>query len=152
MVVSSVGVSLPSERVVCECRLVFQNCPGRSNGRFFPDRDPVRSRCCGYSLVGRIPGVMAWSGRAGESTLAKRRVLITGVAGVVGQACVQHLSDRYELSGLDIKDPGNVPMLVADIADLNAILPAFAAMDAVIHLAGNPSVHSPWDDVFIINI
>ena len=84
--------------------------------------------------------------------MAKKRVLITGVAGVVGQACVAHLSDRYELSGLDIKDPGNVPTLVADIADLNAILPAFEGMDAVIHLAGNPSVHSPWNDVFNINI
>ena len=95
---------------------------------------------------------MARSGGARESILAKKRVLITGVAGVVGQACVAHLSDRYELSGLDIKDPGNVPTLVADIADLNAILPAFEGMDAVIHLAGNPSVHSPWNDVFNINI
>ena len=60
------------------------------------------------------------------------------MAGVVGQACVQYLSDRYELSGLDIKDPGNVPTLVADIADLNAILPAFEGVDAVVHLAGQP--------------
>jgi NAD+ dependent glucose-6-phosphate dehydrogenase len=84
--------------------------------------------------------------------LSRKRVLITGVAGVVGQACVSYLSNRYDLTGIDIKDPGNVPTLVADIADLTRILPAFDGIDAVVHLAGNPSVHSPWDDIFNINI
>ena len=84
--------------------------------------------------------------------MSRKRVLITGVAGTVGQGCVEYLSDRYELTGLDIKDPSNVPTRVADIANLDAILPAFEGMDAVVHLAGNPSVASPWDDVFNINI
>ena len=84
--------------------------------------------------------------------MSRKRVLITGVAGVIGGACVEHLSDRYELSGLDIKDPGTVPTLVANIGDLTAILPAFEGIDAVVHLAGNPSVHSPWQDVYGINI
>jgi nucleoside-diphosphate-sugar epimerase len=118
----------------------------------FTALDPVHVNHRRKSLVGRIPGVPSLPERAGELPLSKKKVLITGVAGVVGQACVQYLSDRYELSGLDIKDPGNVPTLVADIADLNAILPAFEGVDAVVHLAGNPSVHSPWDDVFTINI
>ena len=82
----------------------------------------------------------------------RKRVLITGVAGTIGQACVDHLSDRYKLSGLDIKDPGSLPTLVADVGNLDAILPAFAGMDAVVHLAGNPLVSATWDDVFEINI
>ncbi|HRA48563.1 MAG TPA: NAD(P)-dependent oxidoreductase [Thermomicrobiales bacterium] len=84
--------------------------------------------------------------------MAKKKVLITGVAGVIGQACVNLLSDKYELSGLDIRDPGNVPTLVADIGDLDAIQAAFTGMDAVVHLAGNPSVHSPWAGILDINI
>jgi NAD+ dependent glucose-6-phosphate dehydrogenase len=84
--------------------------------------------------------------------LPRKRVLITGIAGVIGHACVEHLADRYELTGLDLKDPGTVPTLVADIASLPAILPAFEGIDAVVHLAGNPSVHSPWEDVYGINI
>jgi NAD+ dependent glucose-6-phosphate dehydrogenase len=84
--------------------------------------------------------------------LPRKRVLITGIAGVIGHACVKHLADRYELTGLDLKDPGTVPTLVADIASLPAIMPAFEGIDAVVHLAGNPSVHSPWEDVYGINI
>ena len=82
----------------------------------------------------------------------RKRVLITGVAGVIGRACVEHLSDRYELTGLDVRDPGTVPTLIADIGRLDKILPAFEGIDAVVHLAGNPSVHSPWDDILKINI
>jgi NAD+ dependent glucose-6-phosphate dehydrogenase len=84
--------------------------------------------------------------------LPTKNVLITGVAGIIGQACVTHLADRYNLTGLDIKDPGNVPTLVADISNLGAIQPAFEGIDAVVHLAGMPSVHTPWDDVYGINI
>jgi NAD+ dependent glucose-6-phosphate dehydrogenase len=84
--------------------------------------------------------------------LSRKRVLITGVAGVIGHACIEHLSDRYELSGLDVRDPGTVPTTIADIGRLDKILPAFEGMDAVVHLAGNPSVHSPWDDILKINI
>lgn len=84
--------------------------------------------------------------------MAKKKVLVTGIAGVIGEACVTYLGDRYELTGLDIKDPGTVPTLVADISDLAAIQPAFEGVDAVVHLAGMPSVQTPWDDIFNINI
>ena len=84
--------------------------------------------------------------------MSRKRILVTGVAGTIGQACVDHLSEQYELSGLDIKDPGTVPTLVADVGDLDAILPAFDGMDAVVHLAGNPLVSAPWDDIYQINI
>jgi NAD+ dependent glucose-6-phosphate dehydrogenase len=87
-----------------------------------------------------------------ETTLRRKRVLITGVAGVIGHACIKHLAERYELSGLDLKDPGTVPTLIADVGELQGILPAFDGIDAVVHLAGNPSVHAPWEDVYAINI
>lgn len=84
--------------------------------------------------------------------LGCKKVLVTGIAGVIGQACVDLLSDRYEITGIDIKDPGKAPTLVASVSDLDAILPAFEGIDAVVHLAGNPLVSAPWDDVFNINI
>ncbi|MDQ2683258.1 MAG: NAD(P)-dependent oxidoreductase, partial [Chloroflexota bacterium] len=84
--------------------------------------------------------------------MTRKKVLVTGIAGVIGQACVAHLSERYEITGIDIKDPGNAPTLVASVSDLDAILPAFEGIDAVVHLAGNPLVSAPWDDVFNINI
>ena len=82
----------------------------------------------------------------------KKKVLVTGVSGVIGKGIVQHLSDRYELSGLDIAPNDLVPTTVADIGDLDAILPAFAGMDAVVHLASMPSVHTPWADIRDVNI
>ena len=93
---------------------------------------------------------MADSGSAQSSS--KKKVLVTGIAGVIGQAVVDHLGDRYELTGLDVKPFDAVPTTVADMQDLDAIFPAFAGQDAVVHLASIPSVHTPWDDILNVNI
>jgi nucleoside-diphosphate-sugar epimerase len=82
----------------------------------------------------------------------RKRVLITGVAGTIGQACVEHLSDRYELSGIDLEEVVTVRTYLADVGDLDAIQAEFAGMDAVVHLAANPLVSASWDDVHHINI
>ena len=82
---------------------------------------------------------------------AKQRVLVTGATGVIGRAVYRHLSDRYELHALT-RRPADIPSHVADIADLEAILPAFAGMDAVVHLAASSSVAAPWADVLHNNL
>ena len=63
-------------------------------------------------------------------------VLVTGLGGLIGGAMRAHLADRYELRGLGRRPgPAGVPWTVADIADFDAMRPAFAGVDAVVHLA-----------------
>jgi NAD+ dependent glucose-6-phosphate dehydrogenase len=83
----------------------------------------------------------------------KDRVLVTGGAGVIGQAVYHHLHDRYELSSIDrVKALNYETSHVADIANLDALLPAFDRVDAVVHLAASISVDSPWADVLHNNL
>lgn len=79
------------------------------------------------------------------------RVLVTGAAGVIGSAVRRHLAGDYELSALTHR-PADFPSHVADISDLDAIQPAFAGMDAVVHLAASISVETPWPDILRDNI
>lgn len=79
------------------------------------------------------------------------KVLVTGAAGVIGSAVREHLADRFDLVYLTHK-PQPFPSHVADIADLDAIRPAFAGIDAVVHLAASPAVETPWEDVLPNNI
>jgi len=50
-------------------------------------------------------------------------------------------------------EPDGAPVQAAgQIADLDAILPAFAGAEAVVHLAGSPDVETPWADVLRNNL
>ena len=80
-----------------------------------------------------------------------RRVLVTGAEGVIGSAVRCHLADRYELVSLTRTSEG-FPSVVADIACLEQVEPAFEGVDAVVHLAAAVSVDSSWDDVLRDNI
>ncbi|MEA2530080.1 MAG: dependent glucose-6-phosphate dehydrogenase [Thermomicrobiales bacterium] len=81
----------------------------------------------------------------------KQRVLVTGASGVIGKAVRDHLSDRYELHALTHR-PAEFPSHVADVADLDAIQPAFEGTDAVVHLAASASVATPWEDILHNNL
>jgi nucleoside-diphosphate-sugar epimerase len=48
--------------------------------------------------------------------------------------------------------PADFPSHVADVADLEAIRPAFEGVDAVVHLAASASVQAPWSDVLHNNL
>ena len=69
-------------------------------------------------------------------------VLVTGMSGLIGGALRRHLDpDAYELRSLSRRAVDGVPSHQADIGDLDAIQPAFAGVDSVVHLAaavGNP--------------
>jgi NAD+ dependent glucose-6-phosphate dehydrogenase len=80
-----------------------------------------------------------------------KKVLVTGAGGVIGNVVRAHLSDRYNLTLLN-RTPLDVPCIVADIADLEAIAPAFVGMDAVVHLAATSSVQAAWEDVLRNNL
>ncbi len=81
----------------------------------------------------------------------KQRVLVTGAAGTIGSAVRKYLGDRYELHALT-HHPADFPSTVADITDLDAIQPAFAGMDAVVHLAASAAVETPWEDILPNNL
>lgn len=66
-----------------------------------------------------------------------KRVLITGMSGLIGGLLRTHLEGLggYELSALNRRRVEGVESFQADIADLDAIKPAFEGKDAVVHLA-----------------
>ena len=64
------------------------------------------------------------------------RVLVTGAAGAIGSAVTARLSDRWRLRATDLHAGAGIDEL--DITDADACHAAFAGIDAVVHLAGNP--------------
>lgn len=82
-------------------------------------------------------------------------VLITGSNGLIGRTLISRLGDRYAFTGLDVTRPeadSAPPTTVADASQLEAILPAFEGIEAVVHLAANAPVETPWPDVLQNNI
>ena len=65
------------------------------------------------------------------------KVLITGMSGLIGGLLRSHLEDvgGYELRALNRRPVEGVECFQADIGDLEAIKPAFAGQDVVVHLA-----------------
>ncbi len=78
-------------------------------------------------------------------------VLVTGAEGTIGTAVRDHLGGRYTLRSLT-RTPQPFPSHVADIADLDAIRPAFDGVDAVVHLAASPAVETPWAEILPNNL
>lgn len=76
------------------------------------------------------------------------KILVTGAAGRVGSAVVKGLKDRYSLRGFDrVPTPELEDAVVGDITDFDGVLIATQDMEAVIHLAGNPSSGAPWEEI-----
>jgi nucleoside-diphosphate-sugar epimerase len=80
-----------------------------------------------------------------------KKVLLTGANGLIGSLVREQLAGRYDFRYLTHR-PADFPSVVADIADLDAIAPAFEGMDAVVHLAAASSPASAWDEVVADNI
>ncbi|MGI8551427.1 MAG: NAD-dependent epimerase/dehydratase family protein [Dehalococcoidia bacterium] len=81
-----------------------------------------------------------------------KRVLITGAEGNIGTSLREQLAGRYELRSLTLQPQQSFQSFVADIGNLEAITPAFAGVEAVVHMAGSPSVQTPWDDILHNNL
>lgn len=82
----------------------------------------------------------------------KKKVLVTGISGRIGTVLRKYLGGKYELSGLDLVSVDDAPCLIADIADLDAITPAFEGIDTVVHLGASPHPRDPWEAVLKNNI
>jgi uronate dehydrogenase len=84
--------------------------------------------------------------------MAGPRVLVTGMGGLIGGAVRRRLGGRFELSALNRRAVDGVPCHQADIADLDAIRPAFRDIDVVVHLAAVTRGSASWSDVLRHNV
>lgn len=83
------------------------------------------------------------------------RVLITGINGLIGNVLHKALEENYEVYGLDQEEPFSDRVASADIAEygqLAEIIRQFRPLDAIVHLAGDPSVQATWESVLRANI
>src|ERR1017187_10012934 len=64
-----------------------------------------------------------------------QKILITGMSGLIGGLVAKALAPRYEIRALNRRPVEGVDCVLADVADLSAIRPAFEGIDTVIHLA-----------------
>jgi uronate dehydrogenase len=82
-----------------------------------------------------------------------RKILMTGAAGQIGCSLRQHLAPQYHFRCLDQQPiPDAEDLVTADILDFQAVLAATKGVEAVIHLAANPSPEQPWQDVYTSGI
>lgn len=82
------------------------------------------------------------------------RVLVTGSEGRVASGIKQHLDTAgsdHEFVYLDREDAPDVDY-VADISEYDAIRSAFDDVDAVVHLAADPSTGATWESVQSSNL
>ncbi|MBI4634773.1 MAG: NAD(P)-dependent oxidoreductase [Candidatus Rokubacteria bacterium] len=84
--------------------------------------------------------------------MARATVLVTGMSGLIGGAVRKRLAGKYELRALNRRPVDGVASWRADIADLDAIQPAFAGVDVVVHLAAIAQGGAGWDDVLRHNV
>jgi nucleoside-diphosphate-sugar epimerase len=84
--------------------------------------------------------------------MARRTVLVTGMSGLIGGAVRRRLEGRYDLRALNRRAVTGVPCHQADIADLDAIEPAFEQVDTVVHLAAIAHGGTGWDLVLSHNV
>jgi nucleoside-diphosphate-sugar epimerase len=82
-----------------------------------------------------------------------KRVLITGMSGLIGGLLRRHLEELggYELSALNRSSVEGVECFRADIADLEAIEPAFEGKDVVVHLAACLDIND-WEGNLSANV
>ena len=83
--------------------------------------------------------------------MSRKKVLVTGAAGRIGQVMRAGLKDRYALrlmchrAMLEAEEGEEVVM--GSIADLVTMEAAVNGVDAVVHMAGDPEVSATWESV-----
>ena len=89
-----------------------------------------------------------------ESTVTRKRILLTGAAGRIGTAFRRYTGDRYDLYlGVHhlgkLEDPAGHEVVELEIADPASCQEACKGIDVVIHLAGSPSPRADFYDTLL---
>lgn len=84
------------------------------------------------------------------------KVGITGAGGRIGRTLTEGLADKYELT-LFIRNTQpdtsrNLKIVKADLSKEEEVEGIFGGLDAVIHMAANPSTRAPWESILQDNI
>lgn len=83
----------------------------------------------------------------------KKKVLVTGASGLIGGLVIEHLGDRYELTGLARRPVEGITSLQADITDAEGIKPAFEGVHTVLHLAAaTTGLTELWEPTMAITV
>ena len=64
---------------------------------------------------------------------------MTGIAGKIGGVIQGYLSKQYDIRGLDRVAFDGYDTVLADLSNIDDILPAFEEVDTVVHLAADPN-------------
>ena len=88
--------------------------------------------------------------------MQKKKILITGAAGRIGRVLREGLKDDYRLCLLYHNTvmparPGE-EVHISGITDLDKVVKAVEAVDAVVHMAGNPNGNASFEDILEANI
>jgi len=75
----------------------------------------------------------------------RKKVLITGGAGLIGSILIKNLSERYDFTSFDRKKVEGIRSIVGDLCDLDDVKAAVAGHDAVVHLAADTRVAADWE-------
>jgi nucleoside-diphosphate-sugar epimerase len=81
-----------------------------------------------------------------------RRILVTGLSGLIGSAFRAQAAGNYALRALNRRAVPGVETHRADLADLDAIRPAFDGIDTVVHLAAAAGDRHPADVIMQANV
>lgn len=84
--------------------------------------------------------------------MSGKKVLITGMSGLIGGVLQKQLQGSHQLSALNRSDVPGVTCHRGDIADLESIKPAFEGVDVVVHLAAAVGPEITWDQHLPSNI
>ncbi len=79
-------------------------------------------------------------------------VLITGMSGLIGSAVREAMTSDHALRALNRSNVEGVPTTQAELADLDAIRPAFEDVDTVIHLAAKAGERFTWEELLDTNV
>ncbi len=80
------------------------------------------------------------------------RVVITGLSGNIGSILYYGLKNKWDISGIDIKESPDLPVRIVDINESDNIKDAFDGACAVVHLAANAYAGAPWDKIVGPNV
>ena len=82
--------------------------------------------------------------------MAKKKVLVTGLNGVVGSALRPSFEDKYELSSFSRHGCEDMPEErnhIGNLDNFDSVKKAFHGQDTIVHLAADRSMKAEWDTV-----